>query len=474
MKRSDNQEALDVAFRNKLTAFIAKTFQVVSPASPYMHNWHIDVIADRLTQCYTGDIKRLIINLPPRNLKSICASVAYPAWVLGQDPTRQIICVSYASELSIDLARDCKSVMESDWYRRVFSGTKLKRSKDHDLETTKKGMRYATSVHGTLTGMGGDIIIIDDPMKPEESQSETMRKKVKDWYDGTLYSRLNDKANNVIILIMQRLHVDDLVAHVLQKDDWELLNLPAIAEINQTISLSNGRVIHRQVGELLHPERESLETLNKIKHTMGEFTFSTQYQQQPIPPEGNLIKWSWFQFYENVFKLDRADHVVQSWDTASKATELANYSVCMTWLARQDKYYLLDIFREKLDFPALHKVVIQLAQRYPVKHLLIEDAASGTALIQSLRHQRPYNVPYPDAITPREDKVVRMAAQSIKIEQGRVYLPQDADFIEPFYREVLPFPNGAHDDQIDSMSQFLSWIDDRRRKRVVVTKLHGF
>jgi len=126
MKRSVNQRALDAAIRKNLTVFIAKTFQVVSPASPYMHNWHIDVIADRLTQCYTGDIKRLIINLPPRNLKSICASVAFPAWVLGQDPTRQIICVSYASELSIDLARDCKSVMESDWYQRVFSGTKLK------------------------------------------------------------------------------------------------------------------------------------------------------------------------------------------------------------------------------------------------------------------------------------------------------------------------------------------------------------
>ena len=471
MYRSIEQRILDAAVRKDLEIFIAKAFQLVSPSGTYLHNWHIEAIADYLTQCYRGDINRLIINLPPRNLKSICASVLFPAWVLGQDPTRQIICVSYSAELSGKLARDCRAVIESPWYKRMFPRTRLLRNKEYDLETTQKGKRYATSVGGSITGLGADIIIIDDPMKPEDSQSETIRKKINEWYDGTLYSRLNDKANGVIILIMQRLHVDDLVSHVKQKDDWVQINLPAIAEINQTIPLSNGNVIQRQVGELLHPERESFETLNKIKRNIGEFTFSSQYQQQPLPPGGNLIKWSWFQFYDEVFKLDRADNVVQSWDTASKATELANYSVCTTWLIREKTYYLLDVFREKLDFPDLQKAVIKQALRYSIRHLLIEDMASGTQLIQSLRRERPDNVPSPEAIKPKEDKVVRMAAQSVKIEQGRVYLPLKADWLEELYQELLAFPNGKHDDQVDSISQFLNWIDNRNR--VIVTKLHG-
>ena len=257
MYRSIEQRILDAAVRKDLEIFIAKAFQLVSPSGTYLHNWHIEAIADYLTQCYRGDINRLIINLPPRNLKSICASVLFPAWVLGQDPTRQIICVSYSAELSGKLARDCRAVIESPWYKRMFPRTRLLRNKEYDLETTQKGKRYATSVGGSITGLGADIIIIDDPMKPEDSQSETIRKKINEWYDGTLYSRLNDKANGVIILIMQRLHVDDLVSHVKQKDDWVQINLPAIAEINQTIPLSNGNVIQRQVGELLHPERES-------------------------------------------------------------------------------------------------------------------------------------------------------------------------------------------------------------------------
>ncbi len=159
-------KVLDAALRQDFAAFTEKSFGAVSPSDQFSPNWHIELIADRLMQCHRGELKRLIITVPPRSLKSICASVAYPAWLLGRDPTCRIICASYGQDLAAKHARDCPTVMNSPWYRQVFPKTRFDRRNEHDLETTRKGGRYATSVSGSLTGRGGRVIIIDDPMKP--------------------------------------------------------------------------------------------------------------------------------------------------------------------------------------------------------------------------------------------------------------------------------------------------------------------
>jgi len=218
-----------------LPTFIRKSFGTVAPAVSYQHNWHIDTIAWHLQQCLDGKINRLIITLPPRSLKSICASVAFPAWALGRNPGLRIICASYANELTRKHALDCRAVMESDWYRDTFPGTRLHPDKNTELEfmTTARGYRYGTSVGGTLTGRGGNFLIIDDPMKSGDAMSATKRDSVKHWFDGTVYSRLDNKAEDVIVLIMQRVHVDDLVGHVLENEEWTHINIPAIAEIDQ-------------------------------------------------------------------------------------------------------------------------------------------------------------------------------------------------------------------------------------------------
>jgi hypothetical protein len=246
-----------------------------------------------------GNIKRLVITLPPRYLKSICASVAFPAWVLGHDPSKRVICASYSENLASKHSLDCRSVMEASWYRRVFLQTRLSPRKNAELnfETTAYGYRYATSVGGTLTGRGGNIIIVDDPLKPEDAMSESKRSDVNDWFYSTLYSRLDSKADDVIILIMQRLHVDDLVGHVLQKESWVQLNLPVIAEVAQDIVIGQDRTHTRQVGDLLHSARESSAVLDQLRSALGSFNFSAQYQQCPVPPEGALIKWDWFVTY---------------------------------------------------------------------------------------------------------------------------------------------------------------------------------
>ena len=197
-------------------------------------NWHLEVIAAKLTAVRQGKIRRLIINLPPRHLKSLMASIAFPAWCLGHDPSAQILCVSYAQDLADKLARDCRSIMMSPWYRQIFP-TRLAphRQAVQEFITTRQGYRLATSTGGVLTGRGADIILIDDPLKPEEALSDAQRKAANEWYDHTLYSRLNDKRHGAIVIIMQRLHEDDLVGHVLAQEGWEVLSFPAIAEADE-------------------------------------------------------------------------------------------------------------------------------------------------------------------------------------------------------------------------------------------------
>lgn len=458
---------LETVLRRDLASFTQRSFQTVVPAADYQHNWHIDAITWHLQQCFEGRTKRLIITLPPRNLKSVCASVAFPAWILGRDPTRRIICASYANELTAKHARDCRAVMESSWYRSVFPRTRLnpKKSAELEFETTRQGYRYGTSLGGALTGRGGNFVIVDDPIKPADAMSEVRREAAKQWFDGTLYSRLDSKKDDVIIIVMQRVHVDDLVGHVLEKDaGWVHLDLPAIAVADQAISIGPNEIHRRRADDVLHPERESLEVLEKIKADMGLMAFSAQYQQRPVPIEGNLVKWRWFGIYAYPPAHGNDGRIIQSWDTASKAGELNDYSACTTWLMKGDKYYLLDVLRERLEFPALKKRVIEMARLWSAHSVLIEDKGSGTQLIQDLRYEK-VGVP-PVAITPENDKVTRMSNHSAKIEAGQVFLPGTASWLDDFKAEFLAFPNGRFDDQVDSLSQFLGWAERDKRFRV--------
>ncbi len=283
---SDPARCLRALLRRDLASFVQKVFYTVAPARPYDHNWHIDAIAWHLEQCLRGDIKRLIITVPPRHLKSICASVAFPAWAFGHDPSLRIIAASYSTELARKHALDCRVVMESSWYRQVFPRTRLHADKNTELEfmTTARGFRLATSVGGTLTGRGGNLIIIDDPMKPSEAMSDLKRVAVKQWYDGTLYSRLDNKSEDTIVLIMQRLHVDDLVGHVLEQEPWVHINLPAIAEAPQRFQIGPDRFIERRLGEPLHSEPSHARPWSTSRRRWGPITSPPNISDAPSRP----------------------------------------------------------------------------------------------------------------------------------------------------------------------------------------------
>lgn len=448
---------LDGALRADLTTFVQRVVQTVAPGANYLPNWHVEVLCHYLERCLAGEITRLIVTMPPRHLKSLCASVALPAWALGRDPTMRIICASYSNDLSVKHARDCRAVMESDWYKRTFPKTRLDRGKASEMEvaTTASGFRLATSVGGVLTGRGGNLIVIDDPIKASDALSDAKREAVNHWFFNTLFSRLDDKSRDRIVVVMQRLHVDDLAGHLLTGDGgWVQLNLPAIAETDERFDLGDGRVFTRRHGEALHPVRESLETLAQIRKTLGTYEFSAQYQQSPVPLDGGLIKWSWFQFYDALPERTSSDLVVQSWDTASKAEEINDYSVCTTWLRRGQDHYLMDVTRVRAEYPALRRLIVEMAHGDCPDAVLIEDKGSGTQLIQDLRAEGKVR---PIAITPEGDKTLRMSAQSAKIEAGHVLLPRSAPWLDDFRVEILQFPRGRYDDQVDSVSQYLSW-----------------
>lgn len=203
------------ASRHDLLLFTERVFRELRPEIPFLPSPHLELVASKLEDCREGRTLRQILNLPPRHLKSLMASVAFPAFLLGHDPSLSIICASYGQELAEAHARDCRAVMMTAWYQDIFPRTRLARQATHDLGTTARGSRLATSVGGPLTGRGADVIIIDDPLKPDEALSETRRTAVNDWFDNTLLSRLNSQNTGVIIIVMQRLHTDDLVGHVL-------------------------------------------------------------------------------------------------------------------------------------------------------------------------------------------------------------------------------------------------------------------
>ena len=453
------QRELDVALRADLSLFAERTFLQLQPSTPFLPNWHIELMAAKLRDCALGKIRRLIINIPPRYMKSLTTSVAFPAWLLGLNPAAQIIAVSYAQELANKHSADCRAVVESDWFRRVFPAVRLSATKNAVTEfaTTQRGFRMATSVGGTLTGRGGDFIIIDDPIKPDDAVSESVRTRCNDWFDGVLFTRQNNKNTSCIILVMHRLHEDDLVGHVLEQEDWEVLSLPAIAEVDQKFLVDTPwgpKPFERSAGGILHPDFESAEALAGTRATIGEYNFAGQYQQSPAPLGGGMVKEEWLKPYK-ANALPNFDQIIVSCDTGSKPTELADYSAITVWGYRDPDVYLLHVYRAKVGYPDLKRAVIDIAARYKADIVLIEEKASGIQLIQELKEARVCGV---KGYEPKGDKVMRLHAQCATIENGGLWVPESAPWRAEYVHELTTFPGSKHDDMVDATSQVLEWL----------------
>ncbi|QMV45811.1 phage terminase large subunit [Wolbachia pipientis] len=465
--------------------FIELCFKTVMPGCEYNNYQYIKIIADRLEASSAGEVRRIIFNMPPRSMKSMCVSVAWPAWILGNQPTARIIVASYSQRLSEKHSLDTRCVMQSSWYRKLFPEVELSKDQNtkYKFQTVQRGYRIATSVGGTLTGEGGDFIIVDDPLSSTQALSETFRKCAINWFDQTLVTRLNDRKKGVIVLVMHRLHQEDLTEHLLSKprNIWHHICLPMVSENNEIIysirkpiplvpvirvtankytstasRAASARILYlRKEGQLLYPLDEGKEEIEMIKAELGSYAFAAQYQQNPLPLSSGIVKQEWLKRYKNV--PDNLSHVTQSWDTAVSISDSSGFSVCTTWAKADNKFYLLDVYRAKLEYPKLKEQVLSLAARWKPHAILIEAKTSGQQLIQELKTNSDLPV---IEIVPHSGKLARFYRIVPIIESGKVFLPHQAVWLSDFEYEILMFPEARHDDQVDSTVQYLQWVRD--------------
>ena len=591
-----------------IKSFLIKVFETLHPNKKMISNWHLDLMIEYLKAIERGDMKRLIVNLPPRSLKSICVNVAWPAWLLGQSPNIKIIAVSYNQQLSEKHSIDCRIIMQSDWYKKLFPETVLARGTNSKFVTTYRGFRFATSTGGTLTGEGADVIIIDDPTSAAAAFSNKQRRKTYEWFKSCLLSRLNDSKNGKIVLVMQRLHADDLTGMLLKsdtKDTWKVLKIPAVSYKKQTISfgmfkyvrfagenlydnaylidssgnkiaLKNKDAILKYIKPLFSTNNIFLKTtvampdsqfnfiknsfklpnnnsiwdtkseqtnlfcghkllekydlyycksfrmnfkkanydvifekyfkesnkidlielnqdisgvnydFNLVRSEVGTAVFNIQYQQEANAMLQSIIKDEWIQRYtdyqscniesvddlaSNNYKFDTSmfDYVYQSWDCAVKCGENNDYSVCSSWGIKNEKLYLLNILRTKIDYPNLRKAIYNMSLAFKPDAILIEDCSAGQQIIQEINSISANIRIIP--IKPKNDKITRLTLVSPLFERGIVLLPKDAVWIAQLLDELLNFPDVENDDQVDSMSQFLLWYQKNEAFKKISTKL---
>ncbi len=463
---------LQALYRKDLSSFIQLSFRILEQNTTYYHAPYIDLIADRLMGTISSPkLQRLIINMPPRMMKSLCASVIFPAWVLGNHPDKQLMCMSYRDDLARDFSMKTQKLMQSPEYQTLFPNTILSASRQtqFDFRTTMGGGRYALSTGGQVTGFGADIIIIDDPIKPSDANYKRLE-NCNRWFDENVQQRLNHKNSGVIIVVMQRVHEMDLTGYLKEKENiggsryWSLV-LPAIAEKDEGMTMLSGGVYRRKQGEPLNPARENLDTLREIKYNLGAYIFAGQYQQQPVPIGETIVKENWFMRYKlapTTFNM-----VIQSWDTAMTANDASDYSVGMTigMIKVQGKmtFYILDVTRKKMEFPQVLKTIKAFHQSKNYarrRNIIVEDAGHGKAVIQSLRQDGIAIQTY----KPVSDKHTRLMSITPELESGFVYLPERASWVEDFILEITRFPNTKHDDQVDALSQGINWFKEKYRE----------
>lgn len=443
------------------STFIGKTLATVNPGAVYAPGWHIDLIAEYLEAVRHGEITRLIINMPPRALKSTCVSVAWPAWLLAHNPSARIIAASYSMPLSLKHSLDCRLVIESDWYQEIFPGVTLTHDQNekHKFITTLRGYRYASSVGGSITGEGGDFLIMDDPLNPTQARSRQSREAVSAWFEHTFASRLDNKKSGAIVLVMQRLHQDDLSGYLLEKKGWKHLCLPALFTDDQQYRF--GLVQKKVKKSDTLQAREDAQTLMRLRREMGSAVFAAQYQQQPVAEAGRMARREWFARYK--YSPSVPGRIVQSWDTAIKSSSQHDASVCLTAAEYQGKSYILDIRALRLEYPELRKLFLQMTGQWQPDAILIEDKASGQQLLQDMKRETTLPI---IAVQPKTDKVTRFAAISAMCEAGRVVLPEQAEWLADFEQELFMFPHGKHDDQVDAFSQYLDWLRRQAGSRI--------
>lgn len=432
--------------------FVKLGWRHVDPAE-LIDDWHIKVICDELEGLWHSDTLRLIINIPPRCLKSTICSVFFPVWCWIQDPATKLLTGSYAQSLATRDTTKSRNLIKSNWFQELW-GESFKFSTDQNQKTyyknSENGERISFSVGGALTGAGGDIIIIDDPINAMDANSLVKRDHVNTWFSESLTTRLNDPATGRILVIMQRLHQQDLTGYLISDPNtsYKQIILPMRYEGDK-----NEYDARKNVGEIL-TLRHTDKTLSQLESDLGSYATAGQLQQRPSPREGGIIKNKWVKYY---LELPKVKKWSWSWDTAIKEGQQNDYSVGTLWAECEDGYYLVDMYRAKLEYPELRNQVRILYEKQNCSEVLVEDKASGQQIVQDFKRigKMPVIPMIPGKDMPRS-KLERVELISPLFESGKVYFPRDQKWVSSIVDELVNFPNAAHDDIVDSISQYLS------------------
>lgn len=452
-----NLEIYRAVCRKSFEFFIREAFSIINPGTEFISNWHIDLICHRLHKVYVGELKRLIINIPPRSLKSTIVSVCWPAWIMGNNPSKRIICASYSQHLSDKLSIESRHLLKSSFFKDIFPRVKIvpDQNKKNKFILSERGFRFATSVGGTTTGEGGDILILDDPHNALDANSPKKRQKTIDWFRQSFLSRLDDKKSGVVVIVMQRLHQQDLTGFLLENNlqEWEVLKIPILAD--EDIHYAYGENSYNfKRNELLYQGHDKIDDIEKLRNAVGSYAFNAQYMQNPLAIGSGMLKSAWLSYYHTAPRTMM--EVIQSWDTAIKSGDGNSYTVCTTWCNNEGKFYLLDVYRGRVEYPELKRKIVDLYQKWQPKKVLIEDKASGQAILQDLR-QDHWTIPL-ISVQVHKDKFTRFASITTLFECGRVLIPENIFWKNEYEQELLSFPNSPNDDQVDSTSQYLNYM----------------
>ena len=467
-----------------LYEFVKQSWPVVEPGVEFVDSWHIRVICEHLEAVSRGDIRRLLINIPPRHSKSLIVSVIWPMWEWIFAPHQKFLCASYSGTLSTRDNLKARRLIQSPWYQErwgsVFELTGDQNQKQR-FENSKTGYRIATSVGGTATGEGGSRLILDDPHSAQEAQSDVIRESALEWFDMVWSTRLNDPKRDAMVTIMQRLHEADISGHII--DDirgWEHLMIPAEwdgAKRRTSLGFYDPRTTE---GELICPDRFGEDEIANLKQMLGTYGSSGQLQQDPTPSGGGILKTQYLQLWPQDKGLPQFEYVIQSYDCAFTEKTTGDPTACSVWAVftydNKRQVMLIDAWDEHLSYPDLRKRVINdwaveyggVNEKNPFNRakrpdrILVEAKASGQSLLQDLRIARVPAVGYNPG---RADKVARAHQAAPTLELGLVWVPESkknpgqyVSWANGFIKQLAKFPVGEHDDYVDTFTQVIIYL----------------
>jgi len=471
-----------------LYEFVKQSWHVVEPGVPFVHGWHIQEICEHLEAISTGEIRKLLINIPPRHSKSTIVSVIWPMWEWLTDPSQKFLAASYSGSLSIRDNIKARRLVLSPWYQERW-GHMFRLSGDQNakqrFENDKTGYRIATSVGGTATGEGGSRLLLDDPHAAQEAQSDTIRQSSLEWFDQVWSTRLNDPKRDAMVTVMQRLHERDISGHILEDiGGWEHLKIPAEWDEERRKTSLGPYDPRKTKGELICPERFGEEEIATLKKLLGAYGTAGQLQQDPSPSEGGILKTKFLQMWPAEKGLPPFEYILQSYDCAFTEKTTGDPTACSVWAIFTHEgahnVMLIDAWAEHLGYPDLRERAIkdwnteyggmskdsQFSRARRADRILVESKASGQSLLQDLRLAKVPAIGYNPG---NADKVSRAHQAAPTLELGMVWIPESkknpghfVSWANDFVKQLSKFPVAPHDDYVDTFTQAIIYFKNDR------------